>query len=115
LEVSGQLQVPAALPPVSIGLDAGWAPDSVCTLWRREKALVRNKTRPPSPQPNAIPTELPRLPITIIIKVVIVVVSEELYLLVYNAVYSTEIQLTFRKKISPPSSGSKNRPSKKPK
>jgi hypothetical protein len=39
---------------------------------------------------------------------------EEYYLLGYNAVSSVESQLTFRRKISPPSSGSKNKPSKKP-
>jgi hypothetical protein len=38
---------------------------------------------------------------------------EECYLLGYSAVQSVEIQPTFRKNISPPSSGSKNKPSKK--
>jgi hypothetical protein len=32
----------------------------------------------------------------------------------YNAIYSVEIQLTFRRNISPPSSVSKNKPSNKP-
>jgi hypothetical protein len=35
---------------------------------------------------------------------------EEFYLLGYNAVYTVEYQPTFRKNMSPPSSGSKNRP-----
>jgi hypothetical protein len=35
------------------------------------------------------------------------------YLLGYNAVYSVEEEPTFRKNISPPSSGSKNKPSEK--
>jgi hypothetical protein len=35
LEVSGQLHVPSAVPPVPIGLEAGWAQESVWTLWRR--------------------------------------------------------------------------------
>jgi hypothetical protein len=41
------------------------------------------------------------------------VIPEELYLLRYNAVQSIESQPTFRRNISPPSSGSKNKPSKK--
>jgi hypothetical protein len=39
---------------------------------------------------------------------------EELYLLGYNALYSAEFQPTFQRNISPPSSGSKNKPNKKP-
>jgi hypothetical protein len=40
--VNDQLHVPAALPqgkkpPVPIGLVAGWAPELVWMLWRREK------------------------------------------------------------------------------
>jgi hypothetical protein len=41
-------------------------------------------------------------------------IYEEYYLLWYNAVYSVESQPTFRRNISPPSSGSKNKQSKKP-
>jgi hypothetical protein len=37
---------------------------------------------------------------------------EESYLLGYNAMYRTESQPTFRRNMSPPSSGSKNKPSK---
>jgi hypothetical protein len=42
------------------------------------------------------------------------IINEEFYLLGYNAVYSVESQLMFRRNIAPPSSGSKNKPSKKP-
>jgi hypothetical protein len=43
MEVSGQLHVPAALPlgkepTVPTGQEAGWAPEPVWTLWRREKS-----------------------------------------------------------------------------
>jgi hypothetical protein len=39
---------------------------------------------------------------------------KELYLLWYNAMYSVESQPTFQRNVSPPSSGSKNKASKKP-
>jgi hypothetical protein len=39
---------------------------------------------------------------------------EEFYLLGYNAVYFVGSQPTFRRNMSPPSTGSKNKPSKKP-
>jgi hypothetical protein len=39
---------------------------------------------------------------------------EECYLLGYNAVKSAENKLTFRRSMSVPSSGSKNKPCKKP-
>jgi hypothetical protein len=42
------------------------------------------------------------------------VISEQSYLLGYNNVQSTESQLTFRRNMLPPSSGSKNKPSMKP-
>jgi hypothetical protein len=38
----------------------------------------------------------------------------EFYLLGHNAMYSVESQPTFRRNLSPPSSGSKNKLSKKP-
>jgi hypothetical protein len=43
MEVSGQLQAPAAQPPgkqppVPIVYEAGWAPGLVWTLWRRENS-----------------------------------------------------------------------------
>jgi hypothetical protein len=41
-------------------------------------------------------------------------VREELYLLGYNAMYSVENPSMFRKRMSPPSSVSMNKPSKKP-
>jgi hypothetical protein len=37
VEVSGQLDAPAAL---SIGQEAGWAPEPVCTRWKREKIPI---------------------------------------------------------------------------
>jgi hypothetical protein len=42
MEVSGQLHVPASLPPgkeplVPIGYEVGWAPEPVWTQWGREK------------------------------------------------------------------------------
>jgi hypothetical protein len=42
MEVSGQLHVLTVLlsgkePPISIVEEAGWAPEPVWTLWRREK------------------------------------------------------------------------------
>jgi L,D-peptidoglycan transpeptidase YkuD (ErfK/YbiS/YcfS/YnhG family) len=41
--MEGQLQAQAALPPgkepsVSIGQEAGWAPDPTSTTWKREKS-----------------------------------------------------------------------------
>jgi hypothetical protein len=45
LEVSGQLHSQAALPPgeeppVPIGQEAGWAPEPVWTMWRRENSCA---------------------------------------------------------------------------
>jgi hypothetical protein len=45
---------------------------------------------------------------------VLTAVYKEYYLLGYNAVYSVENKPTFRRNISPRSSGSKNKPNKKP-
>jgi hypothetical protein len=42
------------------------------------------------------------------------ILTEDFYLLGYNAVKSTESQPAFQTNMSPPSSGSKNKPSKKP-
>jgi hypothetical protein len=39
---------------------------------------------------------------------------EGLYLLEYNVMYSIKIKLMFRRNMPPPSSGPKNKPSKKP-
>jgi hypothetical protein len=38
-------------PPVSIGEDAGWAPEPVCTLWNREKSLALQDIEPRSSSP----------------------------------------------------------------
>jgi hypothetical protein len=53
--VSGRLQAPAALttgkePPVTIGYEAGWGPDTVRPLWSRDEslALLANEPRPSS-------------------------------------------------------------------
>jgi hypothetical protein len=54
LEVSGQLHVPAALPPgkkppVPVGQVAGWGPAPVWTTWRRENSwLYRDSNSDPS-------------------------------------------------------------------
>jgi hypothetical protein len=65
MEVSGQLQSPAAvLPgkahPVPIIEEAGWAPAPVFTLWRREKFLPLAGNRISAVQPVTISTELYR-------------------------------------------------------
>jgi hypothetical protein len=39
MEVSGQLHASVALPTALIGLEAGWAPESVWTMWNTEKSL----------------------------------------------------------------------------
>jgi hypothetical protein len=65
MEVSGQLQALAALPPgkeplVPTGYEAGWAPESVWTLWNKEISYPCRESHPDSlaAQAVAIPTEL---------------------------------------------------------
>jgi hypothetical protein len=40
MEVSGQIHAAAALPPVPIIYEAGWAPELVWTLLWKRKSLV---------------------------------------------------------------------------
>jgi hypothetical protein len=68
MEVSGQLHAPTALipeksPEVPIGWEAGWGPEAVWTLQRREKnlSLLGVVYEQASPSPFAIPTDLSRL------------------------------------------------------
>jgi hypothetical protein len=55
MEVSCQFHAPAALPPgkeppVPIGYEAGWAPEPVWMLWRRENFWTAgNRTRAVQP------------------------------------------------------------------
>jgi hypothetical protein len=56
MEVSGYLHAPAAVllrkeTPVSIGYEAGWASESVWTLWSREKSLASAENRTPAVHP----------------------------------------------------------------
>jgi hypothetical protein len=49
MEVSGQLRADTAVlllkePPVPIESEAGWTPEAVWTLWRREKSLPLPET-----------------------------------------------------------------------
>jgi hypothetical protein len=39
MEESGQLHGSVALPPVPIGDEAGWAPETIRTLWSIQKSL----------------------------------------------------------------------------
>jgi hypothetical protein len=53
MELSGQLHAPAAIHPgkypmVLNGWEAVWAPETVWTLWKREKCLTPDRNRPPA-------------------------------------------------------------------
>jgi hypothetical protein len=45
-------------PQVPIEQEAEWAPEPVCTLWRREKSLAPDGTWTPTAKPVGISTEL---------------------------------------------------------
>jgi hypothetical protein len=54
MEVIGQLHATAALPPgigppVPIGWEVGWVPESTWTLWRRDLSLPGIEPGPSSP------------------------------------------------------------------
>jgi hypothetical protein len=54
LELNGQIHAPAALtpakyPPAPIGYEAGWAPEPVWMLWRREKCCPCWQSNPGRP------------------------------------------------------------------
>jgi hypothetical protein len=66
MEVNSQIHSPAVLPmgkepPVHIGMQVGWTPEPVWTLWSREKILSPTGNRTSTVQPIAIVTELSRL------------------------------------------------------
>jgi hypothetical protein len=55
MEVSGQFHAPASLPPgkepsVPTVSESGWAPETVWTLWNREKSLSPAGSRIPAVQ-----------------------------------------------------------------
>jgi hypothetical protein len=54
MEVSGQFHAPDRLlpgeePPVPIGWEAGWVPEAIWKLWRREKHFSYRYSNPDSP------------------------------------------------------------------
>jgi hypothetical protein len=51
MDVNDQLHASAALPPGPIVQEAGWAPEQVWTLWRREESLAASGNRTPTVQP----------------------------------------------------------------
>jgi len=51
METSGQLYASAVLFAVLPEQEAGWAPEPVCTWWRREKSLTLLKRTNPVVQP----------------------------------------------------------------
>jgi hypothetical protein len=50
-KVTGQLQAPTALPPVSIGQAAGWTAEPVWMLWSKEESLAPSRNRTPDVKP----------------------------------------------------------------
>jgi hypothetical protein len=48
MEVNDQLHSPAALLPVAISYETGWAPEPAWTLWRGEASFALAKTRTPA-------------------------------------------------------------------
>jgi hypothetical protein len=53
MQVSGQLQAPAALPPQKVRLvpieqEDGWVPEPIWTLWRGEESLFPAENRTPA-------------------------------------------------------------------
>jgi hypothetical protein len=68
MEIGGQLHAPISLTPgkavpVPIGQNAGWASESVSTLWSEENSHAENRTSGPSASSQSlyIQTELIRL------------------------------------------------------
>jgi hypothetical protein len=66
MEVKGQLHASAARPRrkeplILTEYEAGWAPEPVWALWRREKYPTHVENWTPANQPVAIPTGLSRL------------------------------------------------------
>ena len=67
MEVSGQLHVPATLPPGPAEWEAGLAPEPVRTFWRQEKLFSLLRTAPwflgrPAHSLVPVPAELPLFP-----------------------------------------------------
>jgi hypothetical protein len=49
MEMSCQLHAPAALAPVPIWQEAGWTPEPIWMLWRREKSFPYREPNPDCP------------------------------------------------------------------
>jgi hypothetical protein len=58
--IMGYLEV--SEPPVITGWESGWSPESVFTLWSREKSFSPAESQTPIMQSTAIPTELSWIP-----------------------------------------------------
>jgi hypothetical protein len=63
MEVSGKFHAPAALfigkePPIPITLKAGWPPEPVWTLWRKEKKNVLPGIEPRPSHPSLVAIHL---------------------------------------------------------